>query len=151
MQEHWGDAHQGVIPAHWGKAEISGAAQRRSEVTATQTLRETLSHDRISALLWLQNERGGEPGKSLEKVTWGPRGGRGRVLFVWAARVPTLTFPINEPLEGLHIGNAKHRKEAGKKRVRWKRKVVCRGTEGVIPSGLVTFLALSAGSISNTH
>lgn len=95
---------------------------------------------------------GGEPGKSLEKMTWGPRGGgRGRVLFVWAARVPTLTFPINEPLEGLHIGNAKHRKEAGKKRVRWKRKVVCRGTEGVIPSGLVTFLALSAGSISNTH
>lgn len=53
------------------------------------------------------------------------------------------------------MGNAKHRKEAGK-RVRWKRrwrrrKVVCTGTEGVILSGLVTFPALIAGSISNTH
>lgn len=64
----------------------------------------------------------------------------------------TLTFPINEPLEGLHMGESKHRKEAGKKGVkRRRRKVVCRGTEGVILSGLVTFSALIAGSISNTH
>lgn len=50
------------------------------------------------------------------------------------------------------MGDSKHRKEAGKKGVkRRRRKVVCRGTEGVILSGLVTFPALIAGSISNTH
>lgn len=49
------------------------------------------------------------------------------------------------------MGNAKHRKEAGKKRRRVRWEVVCRETEGVILSGLVTFPALIAGSISNTH
>ncbi|CAB1444356.1 unnamed protein product, partial [Pleuronectes platessa] len=97
-----------------------------------QTLGETLSHDSNGCvLLWLQSEKrkrgGGESGK---------------------ARGPTLTFPINEPLEGLLISNTEHRKEAGTERRRRRRKVVCRGTEGVILSGLVTFAALIAGSIT---
>lgn len=51
------------------------------------------------------------------------------------------------------MDNSKHRKEAGKKRMRWTRswRFVRRGTEGVIQSGLVTFPAVIAGSISNTH
>lgn len=57
----------------------------------------------------------------------------------------TLTFPINESLEGLHTGIAKHRTEEGKERARVRRrrksrrKVVQTGTEAVILSGLVSF------------
>lgn len=94
MQEHWGDAHQGVIPAHWGKAEISGAAQRRSEVTATQTLRETLSHDRISALLWLQNERGGGGArKEFGKGDMGAEGGKGEGAVCMSSACADINLP----------------------------------------------------------
>lgn len=68
------------------------------------------------------NEGGRErAGESVEMVTQG-----GRVLCVWAARALTLTFPINEPLEGFHTG----RKQG--------RKVVRRGTAG--SGGLVGWL-----------
>jgi len=73
------------------------------------------------------NVRGQRAGlKRVEKVWRGQGLGwgceeRGRrkvkresVLFLWAVRALTLTFSINEPLEGLHMGNAKHRKEAGR-------------------------------------
>lgn len=44
-------------------------------MTATLTQRETLSHDHLGALLWLQNERGIESGK-------GDVGAEGGGLFV---------------------------------------------------------------------
>lgn len=79
MQEHRGDEHQGLFKPTEGKQRYPEKHTVRAEVTAALTPRETLSHDHISALLWLKSEMGKELEGVWKKVT---RGQRGATLFV---------------------------------------------------------------------
>lgn len=96
MQEHvvsTGIWAPGVVLAQWGSAESSGASHRRSQTTVTLTQSETLSHDHICVLLWLQSERAKRGLERAQKVTRGRGEGekwRGRESAVYMSSACTI-------------------------------------------------------------
>lgn len=127
-------------------------------MTVTPAPRETpFSHDHLAAVHRLHNEGRAGSWKECGKGDSRPGGGGvcgGLLLFVRAVRVLTLTFPINEPLEGTGTGDAEQQEgrggcgEHGEKKK--GRPYQTGGLRGFCASP-VTFAALAVCSISNTH
>lgn len=107
----------GIIPAPLGE---SRDFRRSTEMVLSDSHSDTegdpFSHDCLSALLCLHNEERAGSWKECGKGDSRPGGGcvcGGVLLFAWAVRVLTLTFPINEPLEGTGTGDAEQQEGRG--------------------------------------